>query len=124
MKDDDVKSIAFPILVLAATMACGDAVFAQSPAGCSDPIYKAQDFSLGHWDVYLDGKKYAEVVMEKKLDGCAISEHWIAPEGKDGNGLGLFMYSSLVKAWNYLWTSDTGATTALSGQNIKPGEMM
>jgi len=111
-------------LIIATMAVGGNAAFAQSPAGCTDRIYNAQDFSLGHWDVYMDGKKIAEVIMEKKLDGCTISERWIAPEGQKGNGLGLFVYSSLVKAWHYLWTSDTGATTAFSGQITKPNEIL
>lgn len=95
---------------------------AQAP-GCTDAIYAGQDFTVGEWDVYNGDKKSAEVKMEKVLDGCAIHETWTVPQGKKGNGLGIFVYSSLLKGWSYLWASDTGATTSFIGQIIKPGEI-
>src|SRR5687768_14236245 len=43
------------------------------PVPCADdPIFKQQDFTVGHWDVYANGKKTAEVRMEKVLKDCAI----------------------------------------------------
>ncbi len=92
-------------------------------AACADPLYAAQDFTVGTWDVYSNGKKSAEVKMEQVLDSCAIHETWTVEPGRKGNGLGLFVYSSLLKGWSYLWASDTGATTAFTGQVIRPGEI-
>lgn len=113
---------------LIAAVSAASALFLSAPAsaqapGCADAIYAGQDFTVGTWDVFSDGKKSAEVKMEKVLDGCAIHETWTTPAGKKGNGLGIFVYSSLLKGWSYLWASDTGATTSFIGQIIKPGEI-
>lgn len=117
--------IRMPFAVLAAMATLGGgAEIAQSASVCTDPAYAQQDFSLGHWNVYIDGRKHAEVIMEKKLGGCAISETWIGAEGKNADGLGLFVYSRISKAWNYLWSSETGSTTSFTGQNVKPNEML
>jgi hypothetical protein len=116
--------IALQTFVTVALLATPFAASAQAPAACGDPLYQGQDFSVGHWDVLNAGKKTAEVLMEKALDGCAITEHWTVPAGKKGNGIGLFVYSALLKGWSYLWASDTGSTTAFTGSITKPGEIL
>lgn len=118
-------SIDFRLLALAPAFWAG-AALAQTPppaAPCTAPIYQQHDFTVGHWDVYNGDKKSAEVLMDKVLDGCAIHETWTTPAGKKGNGLGLFVYSDLLKTWQYLWASDTGSTTSFKGAEVKPGEI-
>ena len=118
----DLRLIAAAI----AGLACAAPAAAQTvpaPTPCTDPIYRRQDFTVGHWDVYNGDKKSAEVLMEASLGGCAIHETWTVPAGKKGNGLGLFVYSDLLKTWHYLWASDTGSTTSFKGAEVKPGEI-
>jgi len=102
------------ILSILAGIFAPDAAQAQSVACADDPIYRQQDFALGDWDVYHGDKKTAEVRLEPVLAGCAIRETWTSLSGK-GNGLGLFTYSHVLKAWSYAWASDAGAATVFTG---------
>lgn len=112
------------VSALAAAISMTSPPAAAQASECADAIHAGQDFTVGVWDVYNGDTKSAEVKMEKVLDGCAIHETWTVPEGRKGNGFGIFVYSSLLKGWNYLWASDTGATTSFIGQIIKPGEIL
>ncbi|MFT3967569.1 MAG: hypothetical protein QM690_16975 [Sphingobium sp.] len=95
-----------------------------APACSTDMMYQQQDFTLGFWDVFgTDGRKSAEVRMEKRLDGCTIFETWTKPDGNKGNGLGLFTYSRQTKGWHYHWAADNGAMTVFTGSLVEPGEM-
>ena len=118
-----MRRSALPVLAALALAVPGAARAQDAPAGCTGPVYAGQDFTVGSWDVFTGAKKTAEVTMEKTLDGCAISERWTVPAGEAGNGLGLFVYSALLKGWSYLWASDTGSTTAFTGTLIRPGEI-
>ncbi len=91
---------------------------------CSDnPTYHQQDFALGDWDVFHDGKKTAEVHLEPVLAGCAIHEMWNAL-GAKGDGIGLFTYSTVLKAWSYAWVSDTGSSTVFTGASSGENGML
>lgn len=98
---------------------------AQPAATCrSDTNYRAQDFTVGEWDVFSGTRKAAEVSMRLILNDCVIEERWTAVAGSgESNGAGLFSYSPLLKNWGYYWATDTGATTSFRGQLIRPGEM-
>src|SRR5262245_24093671 len=86
------------------------------PPCAEDPMFAQQDVALGHWEVYnTDKQKTADVVLEKALKDCAIRETWTTVDGHPGNGLGLFMYSRLLKGWGYFWAADTGQTTTMYG---------
>ena len=86
--------------------------------------YRAQDFTVGEWDVFTGDTKTAEVSMKLILNDCVIEERWTVYKGRDdGNGVGLFSYSPLLKNWGYYWATDTGAATSFRGSLIKPGEM-
>lgn len=89
-----------------------------------DSNYRAQDFTVGEWDVFAGDKKTAEVSMKLILSNCVIEERWtVLDQAKGGNGVGLFSYSPLLKNWGYYWATDTGAATSFRGSLIKPGEM-
>lgn len=100
---------------------------ARPPACAADPIFQQQDFTLGTWDVFngRDGtEKTATVRMERALDGCAIDETWTAVEGaRESDGLGLFTYSRLLKAWHYFWVAEGGGTTYFTGGLTAPNAM-
>lgn len=110
-----------PVLL---ALSCLTAQARDMPAPCSeDPIFAQQDFTVGQWDVYADGKKIAAVRMEKTLKGCAIHETWTPVDGQPGNVLGLFTYSRSLKSWGYVWVGDTGATVASTGSLQSPGNI-
>ncbi len=104
--------LAAALLVLSAPVA-GTAL-AQSVPCAQDPAFHQQDFALGAWDVFNAGTKTAEVRLDPALNGCAIHETWTALSGK-GNGIGLFTFSRVLKAWTYAWASDTGSATLFTG---------
>ncbi len=92
---------------------------------CSDdPLFHQQDFTVGDWDVYEGQIKTAEVRLEKALKDCAIRETWTSTEGKSVDGLGLFMYSRLLKSWGYFWVADNGWTTIFTGAMQQPDRML
>lgn len=92
---------------------------------CSDdPLFHQQDFTIGDWDVYEGTTKTAEVKLEKALKECAIRETWTSVDGTSVNGLGLFMYSRLLKSWGYFWVADNGWTTAFTGAMQQPDRML
>jgi len=94
------------------------------PSCKEDPLFRAQDYTLGTWDVYNADKIIAEVKMELVLNDCTIFETWNVPKDRPtGNGLGMFAYSRAEKIWNYFWNSDNGATSVLKGTVIKDGEI-
>lgn len=95
--------LALPGLAAAQTVPCA-----------ADPLFHAQDFALGDWDVFAAGKQTATVRLESVLGGCAIHETWTALSGK-GNGIGLFTWSRVLKAWTYAWVADTGSSTLFTG---------
>ena len=106
------------------TLACVAAQAQDKPVPCSeDPIFRQQDFTVGHWDVYSKDRKTAEVRMEKVLKDCAIHETWTTVEGRPGNGLGLFTYSRLHQRWGYFWAADTGQTTSFTGALQETGNI-
>ncbi|OYW14776.1 MAG: hypothetical protein B7Z50_03210 [Sphingomonadales bacterium 12-62-5] len=120
-----------PFFLIAATLIGTVGPAAAQPAATkpsqtcrADANYRAQDFTVGEWDVFAGDKKTAEVSMKLILNDCVIEERWTVFKGRDdGNGVGLFSYSPLLKNWGYYWATDTGAATSFRGSLIKPGEM-
>jgi hypothetical protein len=95
---------------------------AEPPAlACKDdPLFRQFDFSVGTWEVFRGETKTAEVTMTPILDGCAILENWKRP---NGDGIGLFTYSRVLKAWTYSWASDKAAATFFVGAVESPGRI-
>ncbi|WP_164155895.1 hypothetical protein [Sandarakinorhabdus rubra] len=89
----------------------------------NDARYRAQDFTLGNWDVFSGTTKTAEVSMTLILNDCVIEERWTGYRGGDDNGIGLFNFSPLLGNWGYYWATDAGTTTSFRGGLIRPGEM-
>lgn len=96
---------------------------AQAAPCTQDPLFAQQDFTLGHWDVFDEKGKRAEVLMERVVDGCAIHEAWYSPDGSKMTGIGLFNYSRIRKSWTYAWASSRGSTSLFDGTLIEPGNM-
>jgi hypothetical protein len=98
---------------------------AHSPDTCkTDANFRAQDFTVGSWDVYRANTKTAEVKMELILNDCAIRQTWTVPAAKTtGNVAGLFSYSPIQKGWIYAFSTDYANNNYFIGQLVSPGQM-
>lgn len=75
----------------------------------NDPAFGVLDFWLGEWDVLdKDSNIVASNIIERILDGCAVTEHWI---GKDGfEGRSLFYYNNISARWTQVWITGLAAS--------------
>lgn len=85
-----------------------------------DPRYRAFDFWVGDWDVYVDGAKtsaHNDISME--LHGCLIHERW------SGGGLGesFNYYNANTGKWHQNYVDDGGSTVWYEGAPTAPGVM-
>lgn len=54
-----------------------------APPSCNEtPRYRALDFWVGDWHVYVDDELVGHNRIEKILDGCAVMEHWTDRNGE------------------------------------------
>lgn len=75
----------------------------------NDPAYGVLDFWLGEWDVLdKDSNKVGSNVIERVLDGCAVTEHWIGEEGFEGRSL--FYYNNISFRWTQIWITGMAAS--------------
>ena len=71
---------------------------------CNDlPSYQLLDFWVGDWDVYVDEEIVGFNRIEKTLNGCAFSEHWVDTSGNEGNSL---FYVSDNGKWKQVWVTE------------------
>jgi hypothetical protein len=86
----------------------------------SDPRYRAFDFWLGDWDVYVGGAKIpAHNHISRDLSGCLIRERWSG--GGDGESLNYFNAHS--GTWHQNYVDDGGSTVWYEGNPTAPGVM-
>lgn len=90
------------VLLLAAAPA---ALAAQTPGCRSRDEYRALDFWLGEWDVFVGNRQVGTNRIEPILGGCAVLEHWTSAGGQAGTSL--FYYSPLRGAWAQVWVTET-----------------
>ncbi|HSE39653.1 MAG TPA: hypothetical protein VLH08_02725 [Acidobacteriota bacterium] len=68
--------------------------------------YRALDFWLGDWDVYMGNQKVGTNKIEPILNSCAVIENWKDATGAEGKS---FFYFDLVdKVWKQVWVTDQG----------------
>lgn len=92
----------FPIvlLVFAVTAIAEEAA---APACSENSTYKALDFWVGEWDVYV-GEELAGVNrIEKILSGCAVMEHWRGVGGGEGKSL---FFVTTDDHWKQVWVTE------------------
>ncbi|MDB4908813.1 MAG: tetratricopeptide repeat protein [Gemmatimonadetes bacterium] len=81
-----------------------------------DSTYAVLDFWLGRWTVVDSaGRKQGEDVIERVLDGCAVTEKWTDADGSLGQGL--FYYEPEQRRWKQVWV--TTRATQLGGLKEK-----
>ena len=98
------RALIYSLLVLPA-LATGQE---ETPPGCDEvEVYRALDFWVGEWDVYIDNRLVGQNLIEKTLDGCAIFEHWRASDGGEGKSLFFVDYDG---HWAQIWVSQWAMT--------------
>ena len=85
-----------------------------------DPAYRAFDFWVGDWDVYVDGAKTsAHNRISLELHGCLIHEHWSG----GGKGESFNYYNANTSKWHQNYVDESGSTVWYEGTLTAPGVM-
>lgn len=98
-----------------ALLACGGALQGQqAPRDCSSPEHRAFDFWLGDWEVHsADGKLAGTNHIERKINGCALTENW---HGAGGSvGISVNSYDRADGKWHQNWVDGQGGRLVLEG---------
>lgn len=91
-------------------------------AGCEDaPRLRALDFWQGRWIVSAHGAFAGHDVVERVLDGCALTERWLAADGHAG--LGLFWYDRETDRWKQVWVTDSALRAGGTKEKAEIREM-
>jgi hypothetical protein len=74
------------------------------PMRCNDlPSYHLLDFWVGDWDVYVGDEKVGHNRIEKTLNGCAVTEHWVDSAGNEGTSL---FFVNDGGQWKQIWVTE------------------
>ncbi len=85
-----------------------------------DPAYRAFDFWVGDWDVYIGGAKTsAHNLVSLELNGCLVHEHWSG----GGKGESFNYYNAHTRHWYQNYVDDGGSTVWYEGAPTTPGVM-
>lgn len=77
---------------------------ALAAADCSAAEYRAFDFWLGHWDVFVaDGRQAGTNLISRTDDGCLIQERWQSAGG--GTGYSMNYFDPTTSRWRQVWVS-------------------
>jgi len=88
---------------------------APNAASCEQtPQFHLLDFWVGKWDV-VSGNNHGLDVVEKQLDGCAVTEKWDG--GPGDKGFSLFYFNRFTQKWTQVWV--TNSATSLGGLKEK-----
>jgi len=107
--------MAFTSACVAATLAAAQAP-TPAPPTCAAPEYRAFDFWLGEWDVYVTGTENlagrSSIVSEDT--GCVITEHYRSTRAPY-TGRSVNIYDRATGHWNQVWVDSTGEITRFVG---------
>jgi hypothetical protein len=89
---------------------------------CSAPEYRAFDFWLGEWDVYVTGTENlaGRSSIASENAGCVITENWTSARAPY-NGQSINMYDRANGRWNQYWMDSTGEVTRFEGGPFENG---
>jgi len=83
---------------------------------CESPLHRAFDFWIGEWEV-TGGPKLDQIVgrnrIERAADGCALYEHWVNANDKDGRSLNAV--DPKTREWTQFWIGSDGVILRLAG---------
>lgn len=80
-----------------------------------DPLKRQFDFWVGNWDVFVDGEKASESVIERALGGCLIIEHYTSMR-YDYSGKSMNFYDVGLDKWVQIWTDNQGNVSRYTGE--------
>ncbi len=72
------------------------------------------DFWIGDWDVFVNGNKVGENLVEMELDGCTLVENWRNSVG--GTGKSLNSYNPSKKKWQQFYVGSQGGVLEFEGE--------
>lgn len=71
------------------------------------------DFWIGDWDVFVQGRKVGENLIEREVNGCTLVENWKG--GSGGTGKSLNTYNAVTKKWKQFYVGSQGAVLEFEG---------
>ena len=83
--------------------------------------YDDFDFWIGDWDVMVRGKKRAENLITKEMNGCIIRERFRNEQGYDGESINY--YDPGTRTWKQNWVDAQGGVVRYEGKLRKEGVM-
>lgn len=94
-------------------------------AACTSEEYRQFDFWLGTWDVESpQGRPLGTNTIERKLDGCLLTERWESMSG--GKGFSINYYDRDTGTWTQTYRDNAGNVSSwpdLSG-GLRDGAMV
>jgi len=70
-------------------------------------VARSLDFWVGDWDVYVGKDLAGRDMVERILDGCAVTERWNG--GAGDQGMSLFAYDARKDLWTQNWVTNNSA---------------
>lgn len=86
----------------------------------NDARYRAFDFWVGDWDVFVGTQQVGHNRIERLLEGCLIMENWTDGYGSSGKSLNYF--EPAAGKWKQNWVDENGGVVWYEGE-VKDGEM-
>jgi tetratricopeptide (TPR) repeat protein len=71
------------------------------------------DFWIGDWDVYVNGNKVGENLVEREVAGCTLVENWKSRGGQTGKSLNA--YNPSTKKWKQFYVGSQGGVLEFEG---------
>jgi tetratricopeptide (TPR) repeat protein len=72
------------------------------------------DFWIGDWDVFVQGRKVGENLVEREVNGCILVENWKNTGG--GTGKSINVYNAVRKKWKQFYVGSQGAVLEFEGE--------
>jgi hypothetical protein len=77
-----------------------------SPCRATD-VSRNLDFWVGDWDVYVGRELAGRDIVQRILDGCAVTEKWDG--GPGDNGMSLFAFDARKDLWTQNWITNNSS---------------
>ncbi len=82
---------------------------------CSTPpIYRTLDFTLGDWDIIVNGATVAWITLEKDGQGCVIRERYGVPQSGQA-GTGIDYWDAGNQIWRRILVTSVGTIETFEG---------
>jgi tetratricopeptide (TPR) repeat protein len=72
------------------------------------------DFWIGDWDVFVQGRKVGENLVEREVNGCILVENWKNTGG--GTGKSINVYNAVSKKWKQFYVGSQGGVLDFEGE--------